>query len=77
MHRLPRTSRQIVLRVLPSIVATLVFFTQLFAGFWKTLDKFDNSSRDALNRSPYNVAFGAFYSWLPFAVLTTVIVGGA
>lgn len=63
--------------MLPSFVATLVFFTQLFAGFWKTLDNFDNRPREDLNRAPHNIAFGALYFWLPFAVLTTAFVGGA
>lgn len=66
-----------VARILPSFVATLVFFTQLFAGFWKTLDNFDSRRREDLNRAPHNIAFGALYFWLPFAVLTTAIVGGA
>lgn len=66
-----------VARMLPSSVATLVFFTQLFAGFWKTLDNFDDRPRDELNRAPHNIAFGALYFWLPFAVLTTAVVGGA
>ncbi|MCJ1262678.1 hypothetical protein MMC22_002548 [Lobaria immixta] len=66
-----------VARMLPSCVATLVFFTQLFAGFWKTLDNFDDRPRDELNRAPHNIAFGALYFWLPFAVLTTAVVGGA
>ena len=66
-----------VARILPSIVATLVFFAQLFAGFWKTLDNIEDKPRDALNRTPHNIAFGALYFWLPFAVLTTAIVGGA
>lgn len=63
--------------MLPSSVATLVFFTQLFAGFWKTLNNFDSRPREELNRAPHNIAFGALYFWLPFAVLTTAIVGGA
>ena len=63
--------------MLPSFVATLVFFTQLFAGFWKTLDNFDERPREYLNRAPHNIAFGALYFWLPFAVLTTAFVGGA
>lgn len=66
-----------VARIVPSIVATLVFFTQLFAGFWKTLDNIENHPRESLNRTPHNIAFGALYFWLPFAVLTTAIVGGA
>lgn len=64
-------------RILPSFVATLAFFTQLFAGFWKTLDNLDVRPRGDLNRTPHNIAFGALYFWLPFAVLTTAIVGGA
>lgn len=63
--------------MLPSSVATLVFFTQLFAGFWKTLNTFDSRPREELNRAPHNIAFGALYFWLPFAVLTTAVVGGA
>lgn len=63
--------------MLPSFVATLIFFTQLFAGFWKTLDNIEDHPRDSLNRTPHNIAFGALYFWLPFAVLTTAIVGGA
>lgn len=30
-----------------------------------------------MNRAPHNIAFGALYFWLPFAVLSTAIVGGA
>lgn len=30
-----------------------------------------------MNRVPHNIAFGALYFWLPFAVLSTAIVGGA
>lgn len=72
-----------VARILPSFVATLVFFAQLFAAFWKTLDQvgdhpeIDNPSSLNVNRAPHNIAFGALYFWLPFAVLSTAIVGGA
>lgn len=72
-----------VARILPSFVATLVFFAQLFAAFWKTLDQvgdhpdFDNPSSLNVNRAPHNIAFGALYFWLPFAVLSTAVVGGA
>lgn len=72
-----------VARILPSFVATLVFFAQLFAAFWKTLDvvgdhpDIDNSPSLNVNRAPHNIAFGALYFWLPFAVLSTAIVGGA
>lgn len=64
-------------------MATLVFFAQLFAAFWKTLDQvgdhpnIDNPSSLNVNRAPHNIAFGALYFWLPFAVLSTAIVGGA
>lgn len=64
-------------------MATLVFFAQLFAAFWKTLDQVgdhpdsENPESLNLNRSPHNIAFGALYFWLPFAVLSTAIVGGA
>lgn len=64
-------------------MATLVFFAQLFAAFWKTLDQVgnhpdsENPESLALNRAPHNIAFGALYFWLPFAVLSTAIVGGA
>lgn len=64
-------------------MATLVFFAQLFAAFWKTLDQagdhpeINNPSSLNLNRTPHNIAFGALYFWLPFAVLSTAIVGGA
>ena len=70
-------------RILPSSVATLVFFIQIFAAFWKTLgnlgDRPDpsNYASSNLNRTPHNIAFGALYFWLPFAVLATAIVGGA
>ena len=30
-----------------------------------------------MNRTPHNIAFGALYFWLPFAVLSNAIVGGA
>ena len=72
-----------VARILPSFVATLVFFAQLFAAFWKTLDQvgdhpeIDNPSSLNVNHAPHNIAFGALYFWLPFAVLSTAIVGGA
>lgn len=64
-------------------MATLVFFAQLFAAFWKTLDqvgdhpKIDNPFSLNVNHAPHNIAFGALYFWLPFAVLSTAIVGGA
>lgn len=72
-----------VSRILPSFVATLIFFTQLFAGFWKTLINVGHNPDPAnfastnINRTPHNIAFGALYFWLPFAVLATAIVGGA
>lgn len=64
-------------------MATLVFFAQLFAAFWKTLDQvgdhpeIDNPFSLNVNHAPHNIAFGALYFWLPFAVLSTAIVGGA
>lgn len=64
-------------------MATLVFFAQLFAAFWKTLNQVgdhpetDNPSSLTVNYTPHNIAFGALYFWLPFAVLSTAIVGGA
>ena len=72
-----------VSRDLPSFIATLVFFVQVFAAFWKTLENLGNSYDDSnpastgLNRAPHNIAFGALYFWLPFAVLATAHVGGA
>lgn len=65
-----------VARILPSFVATLVFFAQLFAAFWKTLDQvgdhpeIDNPFSLNVNHAPHNIAFGALYFWLPFAVLS-------
>ena len=72
-----------VSRVLPSAISTLVFFIQIFAGFWKTLDNigdtFDptNAVSRGLNRAPHNIAFGALFFWLPLAVLMTALVGGS
>ena len=64
-------------------MATLVFFVQIFAAFWKTLGNIGNQPDPSnptsigLNRTPHNIAFGALYFWLPFAVLGTAYVGGA
>ena len=72
-----------VSRVLPSAISTLVFFVQIFAGFWKTLDNIDdtfdptNAVSRGLNRAPHNIAFGALFFWLPLAVLMTALVGGS
>ena len=60
-----------------------MFFTQIFAGFWKTLDSlsetYDESNpvSQGLNRTPHNIAFGVLFFWLPFAVLMTAYVGGS
>lgn len=72
-----------VSRFLPSAISTLVFFVQIFAGFWKTLDSlsetYDESNpvSQGLNRAPHNIAFGVLFFWLPFAVLMTAFVGGS
>ena len=72
-----------VSRFLPSVAAALVFFFQLFASFWKTLDTlgdtYDASNPESagLNRAPHNIAFGALFFWLPFVVLLTALVGGS
>lgn len=60
-----------------------MFFVQVFAGFWKTLntvgDSYDGANPEArgLNEAPHNIAFGTLFFWLPFAVLATAYVGGA
>ena len=60
-----------------------MFFLQLTAGFWKTLNAVGhqyeptNPASIGMNRVPHNIAFGALYFWLPFAVLLTAYVGGA
>ena len=73
-----------VSRFLPSAASTCVFFIQLTASFWKTLnalegdDTYDKSNpvSAGLNRAPHNIAFGALFFWLPFVVLLTAWVGG-
>jgi hypothetical protein len=68
---------------LPSAVSSLVFLTQLFASFWKTLDTLSNTYDKSnpvsagLNRAPHNIAFGALFFWLPLVVLMTALVGGS
>ena len=72
-----------VSKQLPSTIATLQFFIMLTAGFWKTLAQvgntvdIHNAFSIGINQTPYNIAFGTLYFWIPFAVLTTAHVGGA
>ena len=69
-------------KFLPSIVASIVFFAQIAASFWKTLyeigytpDPSDPTTVN-FNRVPHNIAFGVLYFWLPFVIILTAFVGG-